>query len=123
TMTCTFGTVVSNISLRLLWMSSSGAIPARSNRGSTSSRMRPLVRAMTIFWLSLALMAVRSSSVSGGDAADARAQQLQFFLDAFVTTVDVVDAIDNRLVFRHQAGNDQACRGSQVGRHDRCPLE
>src|SRR5690606_13367577 len=102
-------------------MSSSGAMPARSKSGSTSSRMRPLVRAMTI--LSLALMVGLSLSRSGGHTANARTQQLQFFLDAFITTVDVVNAVDDRLVFRHQAGDDQARGGAQIRCHDRRALE
>src|SRR5699024_9964877 len=45
------------------------------------------------------------------------AQQLELFLDALVATVDVVDAVDQRLALGHQRGDHQAGGGAQVGGH------
>src|SRR5690606_37132165 len=56
-------------------------------------------------------------------AADFRAERLQFFFDALVTTVDVVDAIDQGVAFGDQRRDHQAGRSPQVGRHDWRALE
>src|SRR5690606_30162284 len=111
----TSGSVVPKISLRLLFRSSTGSMPASFSSGRVSSRMRPLDRAM----VRLLLMCL----LSGGNAADAGTQHLQLFLDAFVTAINVVDAVDQGIAIGPEAGDHQAGGGPQVGRHDRSTLE
>src|SRR3990167_1504902 len=50
-------------------------------------------------------------------AADLGPEQLQLFLDALVTTVDVVDAVDQGIAFCYQGTDHQAGRSPQVGGH------
>ena len=49
---------------------------------------------------------------------DRRPDALEFFLDALVAAIDVVDPVDERFALRRQASQDQPGRGTQVGRHD-----
>src|SRR5215475_12710160 len=105
-MMLTSGRLVPMISLREVSGSSDATMPAAFSSGVVSSKMRPFDRAiLTLIW-------VRSVR-----AADTRAQLRKFFLDAVVTAVEMVDAIDQRLAVGHQAGNHQAGRRPQVGRH------
>src|SRR3990167_1699362 len=98
------------ISLRLLSGFSVGSIPAAASSGRVSSRIRPLERAMV-------------SMVLARHAANLRPQQLQLLFDALVTTVDVVNAINQGVALGNQCRDHQAGRRSQVGGHDRCALE
>src|SRR5207237_6699606 len=61
----------------------------------------------------------RRRGARSGDAMDARAERGELFLDPLVTAIEVIDAIDYRLAFRTQAGDDQASGCAQIGRHDR----
>src|SRR5258706_9634012 len=49
---------------------------------------------------------------------DARAELRELFLDALVTTIEVIDPIDPRFALRDQTRDDEARRGAQVGRYD-----
>ena len=42
--------------------------------------------------------------------------QLGFYM--FIAAVQMIDAINDGLALRHQAGDDQTCGGTQIGRHD-----
>src|SRR5688500_15805602 len=77
--------------------------------------MRPLVSAITRF-----LSGIISS---GWQPANFGAEQLQFFFDTFVAAVDVIDTVDYRFVFTHEASNDQAGRRTQVCRHNGSTLQ
>ena len=50
------------------------------------------------------------------DAADLGADSLQFFFNVFVTTIDVVDAVDDGLAVGDQRGQHERSRGAQIGR-------
>src|SRR5690606_33344930 len=111
----------SMISLRLDDGSSSGRMPAAANSGSVSSRMRPLDSAM------VNIGSDRGKSGDGGPALDqviGHATDLgadlgQLLLDAIVASVDVVDAVDDRLPPGAEAGRHQAARGAKAGGTDR----
>src|SRR3546814_1296187 len=64
-----------------------------------------------------------SSDVCSSDLADpldVGADGLEFLLKPLVTAVEMIDAIDLGLSFGGEAGDDQAHRCAEVGRHDRC---
>ncbi len=81
-----------------------GAMPAAASSGRVSSRIRPLDRAngQRWSWFTPSTCAPRGSRALP-DAANARAQLRQLFLDAFVAAIDVVDAIHHGVAVRHQA--------------------
>jgi hypothetical protein len=78
-------------------------MPAARSSGSVSSKMRPLDRARVIMLI---------------DPFDVRADAAQLGFHLVVAAVQVVDAIDHGLAVGHQAGDDQAGGGAQVGGHD-----
>src|SRR5258708_6838547 len=51
------------------------------------------------------------------EALDARPESGQLGLERLVAAVEMVDALDLRLSFGNERGDDQAGRGPQVGRH------
>ena len=56
---------------------------------------------------------------SARQPANIGAELAELLLDVFVAAVDVIDAIDNGLTLRHQAGEHQAGGSTQVGCHQR----
>src|SRR5664279_1583310 len=100
--TRTSSRLVPMISLRDFSGSSAGTMPAAARRGRVSSKMRPLERAMVI-----PLMGLFYPSNVG-------AQSRQLLLQPLVASVKMVDALDQGLTLRHQAGYDQAGRSAQV---------
>ena len=52
------------------------------------------------------------------DSLDVGPKGAQFDFHAVVATVEVVDAVDQRLAIGHEAGDHQTGRGTQVGGHD-----
>src|SRR5690554_4067344 len=94
-------------------------MPAASSSGITSSRIRPLVRAIT---RGVSLVAMLISFTRLGltrDTANLRAEGLHFFFNTFVTAVDMVNTVDYSFVGCDQASDNQAGRRPQVGRHYR----
>src|SRR5437899_5740924 len=119
-------------------------MPAAASSGSVSSKIRPLESARVITLnrpekdftaknakaaeetltfhdvpkdpgaVSASFGALRGSM----NALDARAQLRELLLDAFVTAIEVVDAIDAGLTLCDETCDDEARRGTQVGRHD-----
>src|SRR5271170_5676562 len=98
------------ISLRDFSGSSFGRAATRASSGAVSSRIRPFDNAMLI-------MPMRSSLPASVDPLDAAAQRAQLLLERFVAAVQVIDAVDDRFALRRQAGEHEACRGTQVGCH------
>src|SRR5450755_4805664 len=114
------------MSLREVSGSSAGAMPAAASSGKVSSKMRPLDSAIVSMAMSASQMGILAAEGKHadavpalGDAMDARAERGELFLDPLVTAIEVIDAIDHRLAFRDQAGDDQAGGCAQIGRHDR----
>src|SRR5450830_2178966 len=126
------------ISLRLLSGFSVGTMPASASNGRVSSRMRPLDSAMVSMGKLSPSTCIRKAhsplSAQAGphrqkattlarNAADLGTEHLQLLFDALITTVDVVDAVDQRVAFSGQGRNHQAGRSPQVGGHDRCAFQ
>src|SRR6202140_2683811 len=114
------------MSLREVSGSSAGAMPAAASSGKVSSKMRPLDSAIVSMAMSasqtriLAAEGEHADAVPAlGQAMNARAERGELFLDPLVTAIEVVDAIDDRLSFRDQSGDDEARGCAQIGRHDR----
>src|SRR5262245_49054099 len=111
------------MSLRECSGSCLGRSPARASSGAVSSKIRPFDNAM----LMLAMMCRTHRGAAfyrnSADALDARAERAQLGLQTFVAAVEVVDAVDERLPFGHQASDDEAGRGAQVGGHHRRALQ
>src|ERR1700751_4386547 len=52
------------------------------------------------------------------DALDPCADSAEFFFDAFVTAIDVVDAVDVSCILRHERRQHKRCAGTQIGCRD-----
>src|SRR5579859_5354183 len=61
----------------------------------------------------------RGSAMSALEALDLGPAGSELFRQALVTPVQVVDAIEDGVAFRHETGQHQGDRGPKVGRHDR----
>ena len=59
----------------------------------------------------------------GADAFDRRAAADEFVFETLEAAVEVIDAVDHRLAFGSESGDDQRHRGAQVGRHHRRALQ
>src|SRR5215470_7288456 len=113
--------LLSIISLREVSGSSTGAMPARASRGSVSSKVRPLARAMVSGCTARTGEGgspfYRRCAADLGDAADACAERGELLFDPLVAAIEVVDAIDRGLSFGDQPADDQTGGGAQIGRH------
>src|SRR5690554_4019201 len=109
--------LVSKISLRLLKISSAGTMSAAASSGRVSFRMRPFDRAM------VSCCFIGLFAHSARYATNPRTQQLKFFFDAFITAVNMVNAVNFGFPFGHQRSDHQTGRSAQVGCHDRRPLQ
>ena len=94
--------VESNTNLRLPVSDSAGVIPAAAIMGRNSSRMRPRFRAMTS----------GSAVISVAQTTDVGTDLLELFLDPFVATINVINAVDEGFITGNQARNHQAKRGA-----------
>src|SRR2546426_2386300 len=84
--------------------------------------MRPLDSAMLILTINEkgpdgADKTLNFTAISPG-ALDPGAERGELFFERLVAAVEVIDAIDHGLAIGHQASDDQARRGAQIGRHD-----
>src|SRR5687768_8862090 len=52
------------------------------------------------------------------DALDLRPEILEFELEFFVASIQVIDTVDGRAALGGQAGHDQTSTGAKVARHD-----
>src|SRR5262249_14852232 len=48
------------------------------------------------------------------DAANLRANTLEFFFNALIAAINVVDAVKDRFPIRYQRGDDQRCGGAKI---------
>ena len=111
--------LVSRISLREVSGFPLGRMPTRASSGAVSSKIRPLDSAMLISpWQQRARFYRRNRADSYFIRSTLGAERAELLLERLVAAIEVVDAVDHRLALGHQAGDDQAGRGAQVGRHD-----
>src|SRR5208283_3387192 len=59
-----------------------------------------------------------SISAAFADPSSLRAQRRQLLLDALVTAIEMVDAVDRRRPFGYEPGDYQAGGRAQIGGHD-----
>src|SRR5262249_15007659 len=113
--------LLSMISLREVSGSSTGAMPARASRGSVSSKVRPLARAMVSGCTARTGEGgspfYRRCAPHWGAGADACAEGGELLLDPIVAAVEVVDTIDRGLSFSDQPADHEAGGRAQVGGH------
>src|SRR5262249_55255586 len=109
------------MSLRECSGSCLGRIPARASNGAVSSKMRPFDNAMLMLAMMCRTHRGGGFYINSAYTLDPGAERAQLRFERLVAAVEVVDALDDGLSLRHQAGDHQAGRGAQVGRHDRRP--
>src|SRR3954468_8567308 len=64
-----------------------------------------------------------SGCASGLDPFDIGAAAAELGFEGLETAVEVIDPVDGGLAFRCEAGDHEGYGGTQIGRHDGCPLE
>lgn len=60
---------------------------------------------------------------SGFDAADFGSEAGEFFVDVFVASINVVEAVDFGFAFSAEACEDEGGAGAEVAGHDGCCAE